>query len=183
VRPFINLLGKKFGRLVILSRAKGKEKRGVYWLCKCDCGNKKVIKGTSLTRKKIPTRSCGCIVKEGNNKLSFGEAQFNFLYRVYKKNAKERGLLFNLDKNLFRKIITSNCYYCGSEPVHVCYRLDLNGGFSYNGIDRVNNNLGYILSNIVPCCENCNKAKRDLTLSSFMNWINRLVNYQIKVSK
>jgi hypothetical protein len=171
-----NLLGKKFGRLLTIERL------GSFYKCKCDCGNIKIIKSSSLTRSKCPTRSCGCIVKEkGNHQLPYGEAQFNFLYRVYRKAAKERNLIFDLERDTFRKIITSNCIYCGAEPRQVCYRSDLNGGFSYNGIDRVNNKLGYIISNVVPCCETCNKAKRDLTLDVFMSWINRLVKYQTRI--
>lgn len=41
----------------------GQEKRR-WWKCVCDCGKEKIILGTSLVRKKNPTRSCGCLLIE-----------------------------------------------------------------------------------------------------------------------
>jgi len=61
-----NLRGKRFERLVV-NKCVGKDKFGSYkWLCKCDCGNEKIILGYLLTRG--GTRSCGCLVKEFNVK-------------------------------------------------------------------------------------------------------------------
>lgn len=55
-----NLIGQRFGRLVVISRA---DKTGhVHWLCRCDCGGEKVIRTSSLTRGR--TQSCGCLQRE-----------------------------------------------------------------------------------------------------------------------
>ena len=35
-----DLIGKRFGRLVVITKGKSKNKK-VRWLCKCDCGNYK----------------------------------------------------------------------------------------------------------------------------------------------
>jgi len=50
--------GQRFGRLVILERAEN-EKSRTRWLCKCYCGNEKIVK-TSQLRKGHVT-SCGCL--------------------------------------------------------------------------------------------------------------------------
>ena len=58
------LVGVRFGRLVVLSRAECPEnvqKRG-YWLCQCDCGNQCFISTSMLTTGN--TRSCGCLRRE-----------------------------------------------------------------------------------------------------------------------
>lgn len=57
-----DLTGQRFGKLRVIER--DWSRKDVYWICECDCGNRKSIKGTSLTKKKEPTRSCGCIHKE-----------------------------------------------------------------------------------------------------------------------
>ena len=61
----IDLTGRRFGRLTVIKRAETTHK-AVYWLCQCDCGNKKVVRGSLLTttdkRKKV--RSCTCLLKE-----------------------------------------------------------------------------------------------------------------------
>jgi hypothetical protein len=55
-----NLVGQRFGRLVIVRRESRK------WFCRCDCGGTKLVITTSLTHGQ--TRSCGCLVKESLEK-------------------------------------------------------------------------------------------------------------------
>lgn len=56
-----NLLGKKFGRWTVLSRAKNRYGNAV-WLCRCDCGTIREVMGTYLVKGK--SKSCGCLHKE-----------------------------------------------------------------------------------------------------------------------
>ena len=51
-------IGDRFGKLTVI------DIDGKYAICKCECGNTKSIRKTSLTLKKCPTRSCGCIQKQ-----------------------------------------------------------------------------------------------------------------------
>lgn len=55
----LNLTGKRFGKLVALSKAPSRNGK-TYWLCQCDCGKQKEIQTTHLTNSK--TQSCGCLV-------------------------------------------------------------------------------------------------------------------------
>lgn len=56
----MDLTGERFGKLLVLRRDPGRKDNGNYfWICECDCGNRKSIRGTSLT-KENGTRSCGC---------------------------------------------------------------------------------------------------------------------------
>jgi hypothetical protein len=61
---FVDLTGKRFGRLTVIAlieKASRKGKRTEYQ-CRCDCGNIKSITGSSLTTGN--TKSCGCMKKE-----------------------------------------------------------------------------------------------------------------------
>lgn len=60
----INLIGRRFGRWIVLSR--DFTKRTSYWFCKCDCGTIKSVNGNNLRQGK--TSSCGCIVIENLKK-------------------------------------------------------------------------------------------------------------------
>ena len=54
-----DLTGQAFGRLTVLSRAMLPDKNhGSYWLCRCECGQEKTIRGYDLT--KGLSQSCGC---------------------------------------------------------------------------------------------------------------------------
>lgn len=61
-----NLVGKKFNRLTVVSRADDyiypNGKRLARWLCVCDCGSQCIVRGTALRDKS--TQSCGCLQKE-----------------------------------------------------------------------------------------------------------------------
>lgn len=62
-----NLVGQVFGRLTVLAQDTSKPKgNGKYWICQCSCPAKtiKTIKGSNLTQKNRPVRSCGCLNKE-----------------------------------------------------------------------------------------------------------------------
>lgn len=59
------LIGKVFGRLTVISEAYKREGGDRYYvLTQCSCGNKKEIMKSSLTKKKHPTLSCGCLSRE-----------------------------------------------------------------------------------------------------------------------
>lgn len=57
----IDLIGQRFGRLTVVSRAENKFGR-TNWHCKCDCGNERDILAINLTRGF--TKSCGCLHNE-----------------------------------------------------------------------------------------------------------------------
>ena len=68
----LDLLGKRFGRLVVVGAAPDKidKKSGKHksqWYCNCDCGTKgKIVVGTALTSGAI--KSCGCLHSEAASK-------------------------------------------------------------------------------------------------------------------
>lgn len=57
----INLIGQRFGRLVVIGEAPRRNKK-TYWLCRCDCGIEREFWAGSL-RNGI-TRSCGCLQRD-----------------------------------------------------------------------------------------------------------------------
>lgn len=62
--PLKDWVGKRFGRLTILSYA-GKEKGFHMWRCRCDCGNIAEVRQSNLQRGW--TTSCGCMRSPQNN--------------------------------------------------------------------------------------------------------------------
>lgn len=82
---FVDLTGKKFNRLLILNRVENKNNL-VRYLCKCDCGNEKVIIGKSLTSGS-KVKSCGCLTVEVAKRLhtrrTHGKSK-TVTYRIYK---------------------------------------------------------------------------------------------------
>ena len=178
---FKDLTGKKFGELLVKQRVEVpeyvKSKSHSYWLCKCNCGNEKIVRGAYLTRGS--TESCGC-QKRKNVSLPRGKSSKNKIYLRYKVQAKRRNLTFSLIKEEFFIITAQDCYYCGAKPSNISKNYYNNGDFIYNGIDRIDNKQGYIKENTVPCCERCNRAKLTMSLPEFSEWIINTYNHFIE---
>lgn len=179
----LNLENQIFGRLTVLKQLT-KDK----YICICKCGKTKELSSKNLLSKR--TNSCGCLKTEllqKRTRKQVGEGGFNSLYRSYKTSAKFRKLSFNLTKEEFKNLTKQNCFYCNINPEQIHYPKNtgyLNDGYEhakylYNGIDRIDNNLGYILANCVPCCKICNKAKNNMSLSDFKNWIEQVYSHTI----
>lgn len=65
--PKYNLVGRRFGRLVVVAFAGNlpmgrRGRRWASWKCLCDCGTSKTIRQASLLKGE--TRSCGCYFRE-----------------------------------------------------------------------------------------------------------------------
>lgn len=65
----IDLTGEKFGRLLVVARAKNNKDGRAMWHCICDCGSERVVMGKSL--RNGHTQSCGCLAKDINSVRSF----------------------------------------------------------------------------------------------------------------
>lgn len=77
---FIDITGKRFGRLVAIAREPNRGKR-IMWLCRCDCGN--IINAAGFDLKRGDTRSCGCIRLEKPNRLRHGFARKGRHHQLY----------------------------------------------------------------------------------------------------
>ena len=172
---FKDLTGNKYGRLTVIERA-GKRKSGqILWRCRCSCGNETLVDGSGLKLGK--TRSCGCLRREfyDSIRLKKGEAAFKELFKNHRRRALKRGCEWKLTRDDFRELTSQCCFYCGVEPKQ---DIDANrpyrrryGHYFYNGLDRVDNSRGYIRGNVVACCGQCNRAKTDMSVEEFRQWV------------
>ena len=62
VMKLIGLTGRKFGRLTVIRRLVNDKRGQTRWLCLCDCGLEKELRGSKITRGE--TRSCGCLIRD-----------------------------------------------------------------------------------------------------------------------
>ncbi len=60
-RHLIDLTGKQFGKLTVISRDANDRAGNARWLCQCECGKQKTILVSSLVSGR--TKSCGCQAK------------------------------------------------------------------------------------------------------------------------
>lgn len=125
-----------------------------------------------MTRVSPKLRAHLTRIHAGNKKP---EAARNRILRNYKLNAKYRGLVFDVPPQEFDRLIASNCFYCGDPPSNVVTGYALR----YSGIDRVQNECGYIAGNCVACCRVCNDMKGTLSYHEFLERVRRV--YMAKI--
>ena len=59
---FINLVGQRFGRLTVITRAASKKRWKTSWECRCECGAFVTVSAMQLRQGE--TRSCGCLNRD-----------------------------------------------------------------------------------------------------------------------
>lgn len=177
--PKTDWSGKRFGRLAVSAFLCRDRTRNSMWLCACDCGN---ITTVSLGHLMTNTNSCGCLQVEARANSSYrptlpsGVSARNKILAKYQRWAKERNLGWLLTDTQFDILVARNCEYCGIPPSRTHTR-GCNGSFTYNGIDRVDNGVGYTTENTVACCTMCNMMKRTYTKDSFLNHVARIYRH------
>ena len=91
-------------------------------------------------------------------------------YKVYQNNARHKNRNFDLTEDGFIEISKQPCIYCGEYS-------DTYNGEPFNGVDRIDSNLGYCISNCVPCCATCNRMKMDLPVNDWIGKMTQIINY------
>jgi len=133
----------KFSRLLVI-RYFGRDTNS-RWVCECDCGNKKIIKGNHLTGGKI--KSCGCLASENCKKrfLKHGCSYSVKLTTEYTAWNKMKSRCNSVKDTSFKRY--------GGRGIKVCKRWsdsfenflnDMGKKPSKNhSLDRIKNNLNY----------------------------------------
>jgi hypothetical protein len=121
--PFIDLVGQRFGRLVVLKRDGRDKHHKVTWLCKCDCGELITTLGQSL--KRAQTASCGCLRREITASQSTKAGMVRAEQLIKHGQAGTR--LYNIWKAMRQRCNNSNDgYYAdyGGRGIGVCDEWD-----------------------------------------------------------
>jgi len=99
------------------------------------------------------------------------------VWRSYVQGCKRTGRKWLLDVNLFISIISARCTYCGQKRVNAINTGNA-AGFSYVGVNRIDNDGDYEIGNVRPCCKICNSMKSQLGDQNFLRHIKKICTYQ-----
>lgn len=132
-----DLVGKTFGRLIVINRAPNNKTGQAYWYCECECGSMKKVRGTHLTSGRVT--SCGCLVKELKTTHGMhGTPEYKAYYNMIKRCEYEgdnryadyggRGIKVCTEwRNSFEKFLAD----MGARPSnrHSIDRIDVDGDY------------------------------------------------------
>ena len=141
-----NLIGKRFGRLVVKEKVGSNSNKKTVWLCECDCGNIKTIVAGDLTSGR--TLSCGCLHKEqlrGSNNHKYNP---NLTKEEREQQRHIEG--YSIWSYEVKKQANFVCDVCNSNKsgTLVSHHLD---GYHWDKEHRLDINNGVCL------CESCHK--------------------------
>ncbi len=119
--PSRNHIGERYGNLVIVDIVKREDRKDIYALCKCDCGNQKLIDLGSVLRKGVDNCGCKRSEKMSNARLDdltgmrFGSLE---VVKIKERNGKQTKWLCRCDcgKDTVKTsnyLKTSPCPSCG----------------------------------------------------------------------
>lgn len=90
-------------------------------------------------------------------------------YGVYKSSAITKQLNFEITLDEYKSIVRLPCHYCG---------IVQEKGF--NGMDRMDSTLGYVMGNCVSCCQMCNYMKKCMSPDVFVKMAQHIDSYSKK---
>lgn len=155
-------------RMILSKTGKTTSKK---WLVECSgCGAQNWQFSSSIDRKKHPCKRC--YDKSMRRTDSYPAAMKAFMSA--KGGASRRKLQWDFSIDDYVAIAARPCFYCGENQHEVLPYKSWQQSMKINGLDRVDNSLGYTKENVVACCGHCNWAKKDLTQEEFLSWVKRV---------
>lgn len=157
----INLLNRRFDKLIVIKEAGRNRWQQILWECKCDCGNIKIIHGRNLLNK--DTKSCGCLkhrLGENNPKWEgCGILSGSFWCHV-KYGAKKRNLDFEITKQDAYELLEKQNFKCHFSGMDI---------LNFASLDRIDSSKGYILGNITWVHKDVNILKWEFPVKYFLD--------------
>jgi len=179
-----NLIGKRFGKLKVLSLLPKEDKtiNSKYrcWICKCDCGNTKITTTQHLTSEdKKGTKSCGCLKhRKGNqnpNWRGYKEIPRDYFSRVKyhaDKSNRDCDITIKYLWELFLKQ-KGKCALSGMELKFPQKHRDIKSNAS---LDRIDSKKGYVKDNIQWVDKKVNGMKSNMEEQEFIGWCKKVAS-------
>lgn len=160
--------------------------RHQLWRVRCSvCGSEEAVFTTHNLRSRLP-QHCGC--QSGAHRSAANirrhastapDTTAVLLRQVqkYRRAARARGYVWTLTDQEAMSLLTGSCYLCNSPPSRTVKSQSKHlkpTEAVCNGIDRINNDLGYVPDNVKSCCWTCNSMKGTMPLSLFLSQVRRL---------
>jgi hypoxanthine phosphoribosyltransferase len=153
----------RYHRLTVISR------KGNNCLVRCDCGT---IKSIEVGKLGI-IQSCGCNAHPKGNKArdftGVGEISSR-KFNTFIQSAKMRNLEFNLTKQYVWDIFLAQNKKCALSGVDLIF----DGRITNASLDRIDNDLGYIMGNVQWVDKMVNSMKSDFNQTLFINMCQKI---------
>jgi len=148
------------GYLGLINKDLGFIDENVIPICRCCNQSKRMVSEESfnLRVKRRYSKHDKEKIKENHAVKHIPQDIYSQRYSKLKSSAKSRNIILNLSLEEYIPICKLKCHYCNLDN-------------TTQGLDRIDNNQGYVLNNVVSCCKTCNTMKNTMTYDEFINHI------------
>jgi hypothetical protein len=149
MKPFIDITGKRFHRLLVLRSAGQSKNRAFVFQCLCDCGVVKIYPGNLLMLGKI--KSCGCfrheLLKFGRSQLSSHGHCTNGRSATYRSWISMKRRCSDHSIREYKRYGGRGIFVCDRWKIFKNFLEDMGPRPSGHTLDRIWNHLGYFPGN------------------------------------
>ena len=175
----IDLKGNKFGKLLVKEFA-GHKNNLRQWLCICDCGNEKVVRGGHL--KKGYIRSCGCEShpSKSNHKSWRGYEEISLdFFSTIRRNAEIRNIEFEITIEYLWEVFINQDRKCALSGRCLKFgRVSKDRKGKNASVDRIDSNKGYVVGNVQWIDKQINIMKNKIDEKEFLSICNEIVKHK-----
>lgn len=174
-----SLEGRRFGNWIVISyhgtrlTRGGNKKGGATWLCRCDCGNQKIVFGYSLT--KGLSKSCGCSWSRNSGSKNANWSGYRGLsgsvWNRIKNGTRTRSLEFKITKKYCWELFLSQDKRCALTNLPIDLAMH-----STASLDRINSSIGYIKGNVQWVHKDINRMKNSFDQDYFIKMCHLIVD-------
>lgn len=172
------LIGRKFGRLTVISKHSQDNSDKWQYLCRCECGNEKVIRGADLKNGKV--LSCGCYKNEKTIERSSGENSNFWIDGRTPQNQLDRSRIRESLNPLVRARDNHTCQNCGQYKGY----LNIHHIFDFSTYPK----LRFEESNLIVLCRQCHLDFHKIyptyetnTLNDLEDWMGQEYKYKLEL--
>lgn len=171
----IDMIGKRFGHLVVEKEHSTTRNGHIRYVCVCDCGNYSNVLGTHLRQNN--TKSCGCIVKfrrgsrhnqwDGEGEIS-GAFWYDHVVRGATGQKGRKKLELSIDKKYAWDLFIEQNKKCALSGIELKFPEKSSDIFWTASLDRIDSSLGYIKGNVQWVHKDVNLMKNKLSQDYFI---------------
>lgn len=110
-RRFVDMMGQRFGKLLVAEFTGFDEKRKSMWRCVCDCGGERITRGNTL--KSGRAISCGCAADDDAVYMPEPELQRNAI-RTSVRRARKRAAGGSFTAEQLQEVFSRQRYLCAN---------------------------------------------------------------------
>ena len=162
----VDLLGQRFGQLVVVEKLQSTRSGSTMWSCLCDCGNYTQSTTRLLNRAgRYVTRSCGCVRRrrgaEHRDWQGIGEISGNWWHahvsREFAQTSRSK-VEISIDKEFAWELFVRQERRCALTGL----ALTIHNRFPHNtaSLDRIDSSKGYLPDNVQWVHKDVNMMKR-----------------------